>query len=414
MKEPDSLEIGMEASPENRTALRRYGVAVLAVAIAFGIRLGLDEWLGAKHVFITFIVATIVVTWHGGFGPSIVTALGGFAMATWFFLPPRHSFYIANFLDMGLPAILVQSCIVFFGRAMHQSRQRADASAREAMSHQRTLEREVVERKRAEEYVRLLNLELEKRVAARTAELMLANQDLESFTYSVSHDLRAPLRHVDGFAQFLEEEYGTNIPAEARELVQKIRRGSQNMGRLVDDLLNLSRIGKKDLARQHTELTPLVESTMAEIKLDNPARRIEWRIETLPTVNCDAGLIKQVFVNLLSNAAKYTRPRESARIEIGQKAVDGVTAIYVRDNGVGFNMQYANKLFGVFQRLHRSEEFEGTGVGLATVARIVRKHGGDIRAEAEVGKGATFYFTLEPGDSKPASGNGRPTDSRKS
>jgi light-regulated signal transduction histidine kinase (bacteriophytochrome) len=215
------------------------------------------------------------------------------------------------------------------------------------------------------------------------------------------------LRHVDGFAQFLEEEYGSQIPAEAQALVTKIRRGSQNMGRLVDDLLNLSRIGKKELARQRTELTPLVESAVAEIKLDNANRKIEWQTEALPSVECDAGLIKQVFINLLSNSAKYTRPRESARIEIGRKTVDGVNAIYVRDNGVGFNMKYASKLFGVFQRLHRAEEFEGTGVGLATVARIIRKHGGNIWAEAELEKGATFYFTLEPGHSKAGtSGNG--------
>ncbi|HTA29993.1 MAG TPA: ATP-binding protein, partial [Candidatus Cybelea sp.] len=201
---------------------------------------------------------------------------------------------------------------------------------------------------------------------------------------------------------------GPKIPAEAQALVKKIRRGSQNMGRLVDDLLNLSRIGKKELARQPTELTPLVESAVADIKLDNANRKIEWQVEALPSVNCDAGLIQQVFVNLLGNSAKYTRPRETARIEVGQKMVGGVPAIYVRDNGVGFNMKYAGKLFGVFQRLHRPEEFEGTGVGLATVARIVRKHGGNIWAEAELGKGATFFFTLERGHPETeASGNGQ-------
>ena len=281
---------------------------------------------------------------------------------------------------------------------MHNARRRADASARDA-------------RRAEEEDSACPELrELEKRVAARgTAELAAANQELESFTYSVSHDLRAPLRHVDGFAQFLEEDYGPKIPAEAQALVKKIRRGSQNMGHLVDDLLNLSRIGKKELTRQRTELTPLMESAMADIKLDNANRQIDWHAGPLPSANCDAGLIKQVFINLLSNAAKYTRRREHARIEVGQKTVDGRNAIFVRDNGVGFNMKYSGKLFGVFQRLHRPEEFEGTGVGLATVARIVRKHGGNIWAEAELDKGATFYFTLGPenANAKP-SANGQP------
>jgi signal transduction histidine kinase len=388
--------------------LQRYGFALVAVAIAFGVRLGFDSVVGSKHVFITFILATIFVTWYGGLGPSIMTALSGFALGAWFFLPPRHTFQVANFVDVALPPLFVQASVLFFGWAMHEARRRANASAQQAISHQKRLEQEVVERARAEEEVRVLNLELEKRVEARTAELVAANQELESFTYSVSHDLRAPLRHVDGFAQFLEEEYGKQLPAEAGSLVQKIRRGSQNMGRLVDDLLNLSRVGKRELARQRTELTPLVEGVVAEIKLDNANRRIEWRTETLPAVECDPGLVKLLFMNLLANSAKYTRPREQARIEVGQKTVEGVTAFYVRDNGVGFNMKYAGKLFGVFQRLHRTEEFEGTGVGLATVARIVGKHGGNIWAEAELDKGATFYFTLAQGGAKvETTGNGK-------
>jgi len=289
-----------------------------------------------------------------------------------------------------LPPIFVQTCIIFFGYAMHQARQRA-------IGNQRKLEMEVEDRKRAEEEVRTLNQELEKRVASRTAELVTANMELESFTYSVSHDLRAPLRHVDGFAQFLEEEFGSGLPQGAQDLVTKIRQGSKKMGRLVDDLLNLSRIGKKELARHETDLTLLAQSAMSDTKLDSTDRKIDWRLESLPTVNCDSGLMKQVFINLLSNSAKYTRPMENALIEVGQQPVDGTTAIYVRDNGVGFNMKYASKLFGVFQRLHRPEEFEGTGVGLAIVARIVHKHGGTIWAEAELNKGATFYFTLAPG-----------------
>ena len=168
------------------------------------------------------------------------------------------------------------------------------------------------------------------------------------------------------------------------------------MGRLVDDLLNLSHVGKTELTLRRVALNPLVEEVLAEIKLETANRQIEWQIGQLPSMECDPGLIKLVFTNLLANAVKYTRPREQAQIEIGEMKQNGENAIYVRDNGVGFNMKYSNKLFGVFQRLHRAEEFEGTGVGLATVARIVRKHGGRIWAEAEVNKGATFFFTLGP------------------
>ena len=171
------------------------------------------------------------------------------------------------------------------------------------------------------------------------------------------------------------------------------------MSLLVDDLLNLSRVGRQELRRQPTPLGRLVDEVLADLKLETTGRKLEWHIEPLPAIECDPGLMKQVFANLLSNAVKYTRPRPVAVIEVGCRRMNGDTAVFVRDNGVGFNMKYADKLFGVFQRFHRAEEFEGTGVGLATVDRIVRKHGGHIWAEAAVDKGATFYFTvagLEP------------------
>ena len=289
---------------------------------------------------------------------------------------------------------------------MHVARQRADASARQAIRHQKQLEEEVIERKRAEGEVRRLNAELEQRVAQRTAELVNINQELESFTYSVSHDLRAPLRHVDGYAQILEEEFGPQMPPDAQKFTKKIRLGSQNMGRLVDDLLNLSHVGKAELTRRFVPLDSLVEEVLADLKLETGERQIKWEVGKLPSVECDPGLVKQVFANLLANSVKYTRPRAEARIEVGELKENGESVIFVRDNGVGFNMKYSSKLFGVFQRLHCAEEFEGTGVGLATVARIVRKHGGRIWADAEVQKGATFFFTL--GSPKPAASNGDP------
>lgn len=229
----------------------------------------------------------------------------------------------------------------------------------------------------------------------RQVQLASINQELEAFTYSVSHDLRAPLRHIDGFSKILLEEAASKLDGDALRHLTRIREGSQHMGRLVDDLLNLARIGRQELSRQVTGLNSVVESVVGELQADLQGRQIEFKIGQLPFVECDPGLMRQVFLNLLSNAVKYTRPRPRAVIEVDRLAVNGSQAIFVRDNGVGFSTKYADKLFGVFQRLHRQEDFEGTGVGLATVQRIIHKHGGRVWAEAELDKGATFYFTLD-------------------
>jgi PAS domain S-box-containing protein len=254
--------------------------------------------------------------------------------------------------------------------------------------------RDVTQQKKAEEQIRELNAALEGRVA----ELNSANKEMESFAYSVSHDLRAPLRHIDGFSRILEEECGAQLDASAQRYLQRIRNGTRQMGNLVDDLLSLSHVSRKEIRRQATGLNFLVEEVRAELReaaaQRGVKRNVDWRIARLPFVDCDPVLIKQVFANLLSNAVKYSRPREHAVIEVGVISQNGETVLFVRDNGVGFSMKYADKLFGVFQRLHRQEDFEGTGVGLATVQRIVQKHGGRIWAEAELDRGACFYFTL--------------------
>lgn len=236
---------------------------------------------------------------------------------------------------------------------------------------------------------------LEQQVQERTAQLTAANTDLEAFSYSVSHDLRAPLRHISAFSQILREDFASTLDPVAQGYLNKIQNGVENMGRLIDALLKMAHVSRKPLVCCVTNLNSLVNDVVADLQADLQNRRIDWRVGTLSSAECDAGLLKQVFANLVSNAVKYSRQREVAVIEIGELQEDGASVIFIRDNGAGFDEKYAHKLFGVFQRLHRAEDFEGTGVGLSTVQRIIKKHGGEIWAKGDVGKGATFFFTLK-------------------
>jgi light-regulated signal transduction histidine kinase (bacteriophytochrome) len=254
--------------------------------------------------------------------------------------------------------------------------------------------RDVTDRKRVEQQLSEMNATLEKRVEERTQQLHEAIKELEAFAYSVSHDLREPLRSIDGFGQILLREYAGKVIDEAGEgYIQKMSAAASRMGNLIRDLLNLSRISRAELKKQRVNMSELAHSAFADLQAHSPERQAELVIENRLIVNADARLLRIAIDNLLDNAWKFTGKVPNPRIEFGSMHSNGKTLYYVRDNGAGFSMEHADNLFGPFQRLHRNTEFEGTGIGLAIVQRVIHKHGGTVRAEVKVGGGATFYFT---------------------
>ena len=254
------------------------------------------------------------------------------------------------------------------------------------------LKREMAERKAVEEQIVQLNAELQQHASKTEA----ANKELEAFSYSISHDLRAPLRHIDGFVSLLQKNAQTQLDEAGRRHLAVIAGASRKMGALIDDLLSFSRMSCAELRQGPVATETMVREIIGDLKDAAGERAVEWETAPLPEVQADATLLRQVWVNLLANAVKYSRDRQPARIAVGtQPGANGEVVFFVRNNGAGFDMQYAHKLFGVFQRLHSDQEFEGTGIGLANVRRIIARHGGHTWAEGKVGEGATFYFTLE-------------------
>jgi PAS domain S-box-containing protein len=264
--------------------------------------------------------------------------------------------------------------------------------------------RDITQRKEAEERVKELNRQLQ----ARVEELVSANESLEAFSYSVSHDLRAPQRHIAGFCRILVDEYGTSLNAEGQRLLGIIAASALKMGQLIEDLLAFSRVSRAGVHKSNVDMTTLAQSVVDELRASDGSRQVSVRVHSLPPAQGDPALLRQVYTNLISNAWKFTQGRTDAAVEVGSFGKDKQSVYFVKDNGAGFDMEYASKLFGVFQRLHSDREFEGTGIGLALVRRIVQRHGGQVWAKGQTGEGATFYFTLEPGNERASSETAQP------
>jgi signal transduction histidine kinase len=368
-----------------RSPLLRYAFSVLAIAIALGLGLMFRRYQADDAALPLLSIAVAMVTWYAGGGPSVLAVLLAAVCFNYFFSDPLYTFEVSR---SDLPYFLVFVVWAVMVASFSAIRRRSDENLRHARDH---LQAEVVLRARREDEIKTLNLEL----ARRAAELEATNRELESFAYSVSHDLRAPLRHVVGFSELLQKQVSSSLDDKSRRYLRTIVESARRMGDLIDDLLAFSRIGRTETRATTVDLQQIVREAIAEMAPETKDRDIAWKIGTLPVTYGDRAMLKLVVVNLVSNAVKFTRARAPAEIEIGCAGTNrNEIEVFVRDNGAGFDMRYVHKLFGVFQRLHLAEEFEGTGIGLATVQRIIHRHGGNVRAEGAVDKGATFTFSL--------------------
>jgi K+-sensing histidine kinase KdpD len=356
----------------------RYGLALGSVAAATALGFLADRCNLHESIFTIYLLAVALTSWYAGAWPAVIAfAVGEFAF-DYFFTPPLYSLSVTREDIAYFPVFtLFSGLLIWFGVV----RRRVEGALRQSRD---VLKAEVEQR-------RALNVEL----AKRSDELQATNKELEAFAYSVSHDLRAPVRHIAGFTELLQKHSDPVLDDKSRHHIRMILEAANRMGSLVDDLLAFSRIGRSEPQKTTIHLEQLVKDAIGEIAPDTQGRKIIWRIGTLPICYGDPSLLRLVFSNLVSNALKFTRTRPQAEIEINSlNHTPDEVVVFVKDNGVGFDMKYKDKLFGVFQRLHSQEAFEGTGIGLATVQRIVQGHGGRVWAEASVNNGATFYVAL--------------------
>jgi K+-sensing histidine kinase KdpD len=363
----------------------RYGFSVVSVAIALGVAFAFQYFQLRDVELPVFTLAIALATWYAGTGPSVLAVLLSCACFDYFFTEPLYSLDISR---RDLPYYLTFVAWATIVASFSAVRRRIEDSLRQARDNLRV---ELEQRRQREDEIRKLNQEL----GNRAAELEATNKELESFAYSVSHDLRAPLRHMVGYSELLQKQASSLLDEKSQRFIRTIIDSAKRMGNLIDDLLAFSRIGRAETRNTEVNLEQLVKEVVAEIRQDTKSRDIAWQIGALPVCYGDRSMLRLVVVNLVSNAVKFTRMRRPAEIEIG--CVDrNITEVevFVRDNGAGFDMQYVSKLFGVFQRLHLPEQFEGTGIGLATVQRIIHRHAGKVRGEGAVDQGATFYFSL--------------------
>jgi K+-sensing histidine kinase KdpD len=368
-----------------RSPILGYGFSVVSVAIGLVLALAL-QFYQFRDVEVPVLALSIALTtWYAGTGPAVLAIVLSTACFDYFFAAPYYSFSVSG---KDLPYFFVFVAWGAIVSSFSAVRRRIEDSLRQARDD---LQAELEQRKQREDQIRKLNQEL----AKQAAELEASNKELESFAYSVSHDLRAPLRHVVGYSELLQKQASSSLDDKSRRYMQTILESSKRMGSLIDDLLAFSRIGRAETKKTAVNLERLVREVVAELGQETSGRDIAWKIGALPVCYGDRSMLKVVLANLVSNAVKFTRMRARAEIEIGcADERENNTEVFVKDNGAGFDMQYTSKLFGVFQRLHRSEEFEGTGIGLATAQRIIHRHGGSIRAEGVVDQGAVFYFSL--------------------
>jgi signal transduction histidine kinase len=351
-------------SPKRLSVIRHYGLAIIAVGLALVTALFLQSFHFRGIEVPLLLLAVAISAWYGGVGGAILALVLSYLTFDYFFTEPYYTLYVVpGDIPYFIAFALFAGLVTWFSTV----------------------------RRRVERELRQARDDLEK----RSAELAASNKELEAFAYSVSHDLRAPLRHMAGFSELLQKNSAQVLDDKSKRYIGVILESAKKMGGLIDDLLAFSRIGRSETNKTAVNLAQLVEEALAEVRRDTGGRKIVWKVDKLPAAYGDRAMLRLALVNLISNAVKFTRTRTPAEIQIGQTpTTDDQIVVFVRDNGVGFDMKYVGKLFGVFQRLHSTESFEGTGIGLATVQRIAHRHGGRAWGEGSLGQGATFYLSI--------------------